>query len=63
MSEARIVYTPRADATSESEAVALAAVYRFLLDRHAKKKAAHPGGPDDAKERLKNDSRARAILP
>ena len=41
MTEARIVYTPRPDATSESEVVALASVYRFLLDCHAKKK----GGP------------------
>ena len=48
MSEARILYTARADATLESEAAALAAVYRFLLDRYAKKEAAHPGSPDDA---------------
>ena len=50
MSEARIIYTPRADATSESETAALAAVYRFLLDRHVKQEAARPGGPHDAKE-------------
>ena len=43
-----IIYTARADATSESEVAALAAVYRFLLARHAKKEAAHPGSPDDA---------------
>jgi hypothetical protein len=61
MSEARIVYTPRADVTSESEAVALAAVYRFLLDRHAKKMAAYPGGPDDA-ERRSNEIRANDII-
>ena len=63
MSEARIVYTPRPDVTSESEAVALAAVYRFLLDRHAKKKGAHPGAPDDAKEGSRDDSRAKSIIP
>ena len=48
MSESRITYTPHPDATPETEAVALAAVYRFLLDCNAKKKAARPGGPDDA---------------
>jgi hypothetical protein len=37
MGESRIVYTPRPDATPESEASALASVYRFLLDRHANK--------------------------
>ena len=63
MSSTRIAYAPRADTTSESEAAALAAVYRFLLDRHAKKKGAHPGAPDDAKEGSRDDSRARAILP
>jgi hypothetical protein len=48
MSEARIVYTPSADATPEGEASARAAVYRFLLDRQVKQEAARPGGPDDA---------------
>ena len=55
MSSTRIAYAPRADATSESEAAALAAVYRFLLDRHAKKETAHPGGPDDAMKGSSND--------
>ena len=32
-------YTPRSDATLESEAQTLAAVYRFILDRHAQKQA------------------------
>ena len=49
MSEARFIYTPRPDATSESETAALAAIYRFLLDRHVKQEAARPG-PHDAKE-------------
>ena len=43
-SEPKIVYTPRPDATPETEVVALAAVYRFLLfdrnaDCHNEKKA------------------------
>jgi hypothetical protein len=40
MSEARIIYTPSADATPEGEASAFAAVYRFLLNRRAKGNAA-----------------------
>ena len=46
MSEARIVYTPRPDATPESEVAALASVYRFLLDCHAKKKSGPATTPD-----------------
>ena len=45
MSEARIVYTPRPDATPESEVVALASVYRFLLDRHVKKEGVPATAP------------------
>jgi hypothetical protein len=30
----RLIYTPRPDATPESELSALAAVYKFLLNRH-----------------------------
>jgi hypothetical protein len=41
MDSPRIIYTPRPDATPESEATALGAVYKFVLDCHAKKK----GGP------------------
>jgi hypothetical protein len=47
MSETRIVYTPRADATPESEVAALASVYRFLLDCHAKKKGGPATTPDN----------------
>ncbi len=38
-SSPRITYTPRPDATPESGARTLAAVYRFILDRHAQKQA------------------------
>ena len=55
MSEAYIVYAPRADATPEGEVAALASVYRFILfESSARKEAARPGGPDDAEE-SKND--------
>ncbi len=40
MSSSRILYTPRPNATPESESNMLAAVYRFTLDCHAKKNAA-----------------------
>ncbi len=35
----RINYTPRPDARAGNELNALAAVYKFILDRHAKKEA------------------------
>lgn len=35
-----ISYTPRPDATSESELRALACVYRFVLERHVARSAA-----------------------
>ena len=37
MDKARVAYEPRPDATPDSETAALAAVYRFILDRHAQK--------------------------
>ena len=40
MNSARITYTPRPDATPESELDALACVYRFVLERHAARAAA-----------------------
>jgi hypothetical protein len=54
MSSHRIAYTPRSDATPEAELNALASVYSFILDCHAKKKATRSGGLDDAEE-SKND--------
>jgi len=51
MSRARITYTPRANATPESELDALAAIYKFVLECHARRKAADPtGDPNEAKE-------------
>jgi hypothetical protein len=51
MSRARITYTPRGDATPESELDALAAIYKFVLECHASKKATDPtGDPNEAKE-------------
>ena len=46
-----VIYTPRSDATPKAELDVLANVYRFILDRHAKKMAAgtapNPDSGDD----------------
>jgi hypothetical protein len=42
-----IAYTPLPNATPESELDALVAVYAFVLEAHAKKKAATPSGPEN----------------
>lgn len=64
MSEARVAYTPRANAsTPEYEIDVFASIYRRAIETYEVRKAAHPGGPDDAKERPKNDSRAKPIIP
>ena len=45
-----ISYRPLPDATPEAELEALAAVYSFLVERHANRTAAESGG-DDTRER------------
>jgi hypothetical protein len=50
MSEQRIIYAPRPDATPEAEIATLAAVYKFVLHCHAKKEAAPESRPDDARK-------------
>jgi hypothetical protein len=42
-----VTYTPRSDTSTELEAAALATVYRYILDCHAKKKVAEAGGGED----------------
>jgi hypothetical protein len=59
---ARIIYTPRPEVTSETEATVLAAVYRFVLDCHAKKKGSVPNTADDAKEKNKDDRTDKANM-
>jgi hypothetical protein len=51
-----IAYATCPEADPHAELSALANVYRFVLDCHAKEEATRPGSPDDAKE-IKNDSR------
>jgi hypothetical protein len=45
----RVAYFPRKDATPEGELATLAAVYRFLLDRHERRDDDLPA--DGAEER------------
>jgi hypothetical protein len=50
----RIIYTPRPDASPESEAAALAAVYRFAIEAASKReKTAESSGGEDAKQEIK----------
>jgi hypothetical protein len=47
MDNTRLTYTPLSDATPEGELDALVAVYAFVLEAYAKKKAAVPSGPEN----------------
>jgi hypothetical protein len=47
VSDARIIYTPRHDATPEAEISALAAVYAYLINTHNSKKAAECAATSD----------------
>ena len=63
MSNPRLIYTPRQDATPDDELNALADVYRFILfENSTRKEATRTGGPDDA-ERSPNEIRAKDIIP
>ena len=48
MGEPAVTYSPRPDTTPEGELDALAAVYWFILDCHAKKMAVEPDSCNDA---------------
>jgi hypothetical protein len=50
-----IAYAQRPDALPDAELSTLAAIYRFVLDCHAKKEATRPGSPDDG-TKVKEDS-------
>jgi hypothetical protein len=65
MDNRRISYVPRPDATPEAELKALAAVYRFILDCHAKKMAAEPAPEPDGRNdgtTLQGDSADAQII-
>ena len=51
MPEITVSYPPRPDTTQEAELNALATVYKFVLDCHAREEAApRQSRPNDAKE-------------
>jgi hypothetical protein len=52
--ESRVVYAPHADAPPEGERKALAAVYRFLLDRAGTRDRTPNSGPIDAAKETKH---------
>jgi hypothetical protein len=45
-----IHYSPRPDTSPEAEATVLCAVYKFIIDCHAKKEAAPESRPEDARK-------------
>ena len=57
MSNSRTVLASRSDLTPEQASDARGRAWAFVFECHAKKKAARPGGPDDAEE-PKNDRTA-----
>jgi hypothetical protein len=60
-----ISYALRPDATLEAESNVLANVYRFILDRHAKKMAAEPAPEPDGRNdgtKLQGDSADAQII-
>jgi hypothetical protein len=50
MRSTRISYATRLDASQEAEATALCAVYKFVLNCHARKEAAPESRPEARKE-------------
>ncbi len=52
-----IAYTPRSDATADAEIHALAAVYKFILDCHAKKSSSTTICSKNARKESENVSR------
>jgi hypothetical protein len=52
-----VSYSPRPDATPDSEVSALAAAYRLVLDS-TQKKGARPGAPNDAEGRSSDGAKA-----
>jgi hypothetical protein len=64
VSEPAVSYKPRSDTTPESELATLAAVYRFIIDCHAKREAAaSPVSRPDDPERRSDEIRAKTRIP
>jgi hypothetical protein len=62
-SEARILYSPRGDASSEEELNVLATAYKFVLDCHVKKEAARSAASTNEAKGVEDARPARIILP
>jgi len=56
-----IRYTPRADASPEIEAEALAAVYTFILECHETKKATEKTDGDESGEAAEHDHTEKIV--
>jgi hypothetical protein len=59
-SDSSIAYNPLPDATSESEVQTLAAVYAFILECHAKRKATEGSGDDDGETEFRLHKEGRS---
>jgi hypothetical protein len=59
MDRERVTYIPRPDATPEGETVALATVYRFILDRYAQKQDLDRGDPFHIRKEVPDESLRR----
>ena len=59
--EPHVTYVPLPDATPERELNALAAVYRFILNRHVEEKAAGVNGGEEHARKDKDVSRNQTI--
>ena len=55
--------TARSEIPDERELETLAAVYRYVLDRHLKQEAAPSSRPDAAKEKTRDEFRAKSSIP
>jgi hypothetical protein len=63
MDSPRMTYTPHPDTPPEAELDALATVYKFILDCHAKKKAAEPAPEPDSCITTQIDRGALVLKP
>ena len=63
MDNGRSLRVARSEAPDERELETLAAVYRYVLDRHLKQETAPSSRPDDAKEKPRDEFRAKSSIP
>lgn len=64
MGEPRLVYVPCKDATPERELAALATIYKFVLERHERKKDAETeSGEEEGELAPEFSRRIEGIVP